>query len=530
MKRNVFLTGLLLAPINFFYFLTHLRLDPNPHHDGIVLAAAVANSEHLVPNRDFFTQYGPVATEMSGLWLRFTSPTLLQLRLFHVGLLVLTGLLMYWFVASRTKVALGVVICVLWTVTAPFYILPVATPWPSVILNLILLIAIILACSNKSAEVSKFSLFAIALLLTLSTFLRLQSIVALVLMFLVLLTYKKFQSLYFTLYGFFTGVALSVLYFFVTNSFSSWVQDCVIWAFDRYATPQSFDKAWLVETSLWLLFPAISAVWFFLFRAYQSSVRLVYVYLLFASLFSILVFLNLIDVIDKSYLNPMYFLQSVAQNWLNWLGYLCSTILVVISIRLIKKQQVTVKKLVALVIGLSALIQLYPAHDAFHLWWITPVLVIALVGVIDKQIAIRVKPIVFLSVLTIFASIVTQIPYLTSPRAHFEAPVLAGMLSDEQSVRVVNQSAKMLSSIPKDSYVNFDCVDGLYSVLSGNFQGKNANMVSWGTQRVFSDSEIQYRFTCYTTSEVADLYIQNSFIPISRVQIDEFTSNILWKK
>jgi hypothetical protein len=285
-----------------------------------------------------------------------------------------------------------------------------------------------------------------------------------------------------------------------------------------------------VETSLWLLFPAISAVWFFLFRAYQSSVRLVYVYLLFALLFSILVLSNLIDVLDKSYLNPMYFLQSMAQNWLNWLGYLCSTVLVVISIRLIKKKRVTAKQLVALVIGLSALIQLYPAHDAFHLWWITPILVIALVGVIDKQIAIRVRPIVFLSVLTIFASIVTQIPYLTNPREHFEAPVLAGMLGDEQSVRVVNQSTKMLSSVPKDSYVNFDCVDGLYSVLGGNFQAKNANMVGWGKQRVFSDSEIQYRFTCYTTSEVADLYMRNSFTPISRVQIDEFTSNILWRK
>jgi hypothetical protein len=529
-KRNVFLTGLLLAPINFFYFLTHLRLDPNPHHDGVVLAAAVANSEYLVPNRDFFTQYGPVATEISGLWLRFTSPTLLQLRLFHVGLLVLIGLLMYWFVASRTKVVLGAVICVLWTVTAPFYILPVATPWPSVILNLILLIAITLACSNKSAEVSKFSLFAIALLLTLSTFLRLQSIVTLVLVFLVLLTYKEFQSLYFTLYGFFTGVALSVLYFFVTNSFSSWVQDCVMWAFDRYATPRSFDKAWLVETSLWLLFPAISAVWFFLFRAWQSSVRLLYVYLLFALLFSILVFLNLIDVMDKSYLNPIYFSQSMAQNWLNWLGYLCSTVLVLISIRFIKKKHFTAKQLVALIIGLSALIQLYPAHDAFHLWWITPVLVIALVGVIDKLIIIRVRPIVFLSVLTIFASLVTQIPYLASPRDYFEAPVLAGMRGDTQSVRVIDQSAKMLSLVPRNSFINFDCVDGLYSVLSGSFQAKDANMVSWGKQRLFSDSEIQYRFTCYTTREVEDLYMQNSFTPISRVQIDEFTSNVLWRK
>jgi hypothetical protein len=285
-----------------------------------------------------------------------------------------------------------------------------------------------------------------------------------------------------------------------------------------------------VETSLWLLFPAISAVWFLLFRTYQSSIRGVYVNLTFALLFSILVFANVIDVMDKSYLNPMYFLQSMAQNWLNWLGYLCSTVLILISIRFVKEKQVTAKQLVALVIGLSALIQLYPAHDAFHLWWITPVLVIALVGVIGKHIIIRIRPIVFLSVLTIFASVVTQIPYLTSPREYFEAPVLVGMLGDAQSVHVVDQSAKMLSSVPKDSFINFDCVDGLYSVLNGSYQAKDANMVNWGKQRFFSDSRIQYRFSCYATSELEDFYLRNSFELISRVKIDEFTSNILWRK
>ena len=530
MNRRVLGIGLLLAPVNFLYFLIHIRLDPNLHHDGIVLASSVANSEYMVPNRDFFTQYGSVASEISGIWLRITSPTLLQLRLLHVALLVFTGLLMYWFVALRTSIAVGAAICVLWTVTAPFYILPVATPWPSVILNLILTAVIMKLCSNKKSEISPRSFFITSLMLTLATFLRLQSIVGVILVVLVLLVYRKNREILFVLTGFCTGVFFAVIYFSFTKSFSSWFQDCVSWAFNNYATPRSFDKAWIVDTFLWLLFPAITAFWFIVARVYNRGIRNIYVFSFFVLCFLSAYFAITNEVAHKSYLNPEYFLQSAAQNWLSWLGYVSATILLLVALVFARNKQFTSQRAVVLVLGLSSLIQLYPAHDAFHLWWITPVLITTLVGVASQLVDLRAKAIVFISVLTIVVSLFVQIPYLLSPRQNFDSPVLAGMRGNAQLVRVVDQTAKMLSSVPERSYINFDCIDGLYSVINQNFQAKNANMVSWGVLRDFSETDIRYHFTCYTTEKVEKSYLNNSFKPVGRVKIDEFTSNILWTK
>jgi hypothetical protein len=529
-NRRVFGIGLLLAPVNFLYFMMHVRLDPNPHHDGIVLAASVANSEFLVPNRDFFNQYGPIASEISGIWLRITSPTLLQLRLLHVALLVITGLLMYWFVARRTSIALGTAICVLWTVTAPFYILPVATPWPSVMLNLILTIVILLLCSSKVSENLTRWIYFISIMLTLTVLLRLQSIVSLVFLSIALLVYRRYRDLLSIAAGFCSGVFLASIYFFITKSFPAWFQDCVSWAFDRYATPRTFDKAFIVDTVLWLLFPAISALWFLLTFIYRRSSRSIYAQIFFALFFAIILFANLWTVADKSYLNPLYFLQSSAQNWLNWLGYVSATTLVLLVIVLARKKQMTSHQAVTLVLGLSSLIQLYPAHDALHLWWITPVLVITLVGVLAHQIGLLAKPILVISALTVVVSLFVQIPYVTSPRESFNSPVLSGMRGQAELVRVVDQTAQALSSVPARSYINFDCVDGLYSVLSRKFRATNANMVNWGIVRDVDDAVIHYYFTCYTTDKIKDWYLDNAFESIAEVKIDDITSNILWKK
>ena len=530
MNRRIFGIGLLLAPVNFLYFLIHVRLDPNLHHDGIVLASAIANSEYLVPNRDFFTQYGPVASEISGIWLRITSPTLLQLRVLHIVILIFTGLCMYWFVALRISVAVGAAIWILWTVTAPFYILPVATPWPSVILNLLLTVVIVIFCSNRKSEIVPSSFYITSLLLTLATFLRLQSIASVVLIALVLLIYRKKRELLFVFAGFCTGGFLAVIYFSFTKSFSAWFQDCVSWAFANYATPRTFDKAWIVDTSLWLLFPAITVFWFLLARVYKRDVRNIRVFSFFVLCFFTLYFAITNEVAHKSYLNPEYFLQSAAQNWLNWLGYVSATTLVSVSVVLVRKKQVTFSQAVILVLGLSSLIQLYPAHDAFHLWWITPVLIITLVGVSRERINLRAKEIRFISCLTIVVSLLVQIPYLLIPRQNFDSSVLAGMRGNPQLVRVVDKTAKMLSSVPEQSHINFDCIDGLYSVINQDFKAKNANMVSWGVSRDFSETNIRYHFTCYTTEEVERFYLNNSFKPVAKVKIDEFTSNILWIK
>ena len=85
----------------FAYFGLFARLDPEPHHDGVMLAAAIGVSEGKIPNKDVFTQYGPLTPLLQGMWLRLTEPTLLSLRIFTSLLLAGCGLVLFLILKSR---------------------------------------------------------------------------------------------------------------------------------------------------------------------------------------------------------------------------------------------------------------------------------------------------------------------------------------------------------------------------------------------------------------------------------------------
>ena len=74
-------------------FLIQARLDPDVHHDGIAFTAALANSTGLKPNLDYFSQYGPVAPIVQGLFLDIFGARLIVLRILTALMLTIIALL-----------------------------------------------------------------------------------------------------------------------------------------------------------------------------------------------------------------------------------------------------------------------------------------------------------------------------------------------------------------------------------------------------------------------------------------------------
>ena len=77
------------------YFVIQAHRDPDPYHDGFAYTQALASSVGKIPNRDFLALYGPLNPFVQGLWLRFTTDSLLSLRIFTSILLTAIGLLIY---------------------------------------------------------------------------------------------------------------------------------------------------------------------------------------------------------------------------------------------------------------------------------------------------------------------------------------------------------------------------------------------------------------------------------------------------
>jgi hypothetical protein len=87
-----------------------------------------------------------------------------------------------------------------------------------------------------------------------------------------------------------------------------------------------------------------------------------------------------------------------------------------------------------------------------------------------------------------------------------------------------------LELVPENEAVNFDCVDGLFSVLNGSFTARNLSMVSWGRSNApLEGSNIKYRFSCYTPPDLEAKYLQNSYVLLGKVRVNGAVTHSLWK-
>ena len=65
--------SLAVSAVAFVSALPFARLDFDPHHDGVMVATAVAIRDGAIVHRDVFAQYGPVAPLLQALALNFLS-------------------------------------------------------------------------------------------------------------------------------------------------------------------------------------------------------------------------------------------------------------------------------------------------------------------------------------------------------------------------------------------------------------------------------------------------------------------------
>ena len=68
------------------------RLDVDPYHDGFIYPMALLVSQGGVPNKDFFSIYGPMAPFVQGIWLDVFGPSLLNLRTHGAILIVIISI------------------------------------------------------------------------------------------------------------------------------------------------------------------------------------------------------------------------------------------------------------------------------------------------------------------------------------------------------------------------------------------------------------------------------------------------------
>ncbi len=538
-----------LAVVNFFYFLGVLfyftrftPLDPEVHHDGVMLAAAIAVSEGRIPNKDVFAQYGPLAPTLQGIWVYFTEPTLLSIRVFTAVILAATSVLMVILLSQFTTRSLSYLLATVWATSYPYFILPVNLPWSSVITTFFALLVLILALSavKINEATSKFYLFTIlsTFLGCISLFGRLHMVLTLcgIALFSFCLKVKKMQYLYLKIWAATTFVTVcGVLGLMsIVGALSPYINQSILWAATRYVGNEfTLSKAQVMEKLLLFLFPTMIGIYYFFYRVIKSDGLLATKKYAIFSLILLVAPISIWKVEDKSYLNPKYFFVSFSQNFTNWLGYSAVTLLLYLFISSLVKKSLSRFQMVIGIYGVSILAQLYPLQDVLHLYWITPVIVVVLAVWLDTDRRFvdftRLTTLKLILVPLLGVNFMLSTYNLAIDRVDYQNDtVLRGMKGNPIVVTPVQKTMDAVISVSASGSIEFNCMDGLYAVSGGKYLPTGEKFVKWGPE---SNSEVKTRYIlACNLSSLETRRILATHKVLDTIPIDANQTNVLYER
>ena len=457
-----------------------------------------------------------------------------------VLLLSLTAVFMFVLIRKYLGSKISFVIQLAWIVSYPKLPLPPALPWSSVFSTLFLVLAIVAfrsAILNTNRKIIALNGFCAGLLVTSSVLFRIQIVLSLVFILILLIINTKKYSLHKEFTIFFTvGTVLTatsiLLIFAKLGMIDSYVLQCIIWPREFYGNtylPNTiFTKSGLVYYSSWYIYPVMYFIFQFVMKHNSKNSKI-----LFILLMPIFYWFYYANIDPKSYLNPLLQFQWLVQKIPLGMSYFATVYLtknIFKSIKNIKSIKfITFETL----IGLAALLQLYPGNGTDHLWWITPIILVVVVPLlaIDKEYNKNgFGPFftVFLGIILI--SLVTLLGFFNVNRTPFQSEVLSQMKGISTEVKVIDETIAEVVYLSTDSKIIFDCADGLYAVSNGSYLPSNKKFVNWGPYNIDMPKVGDILFLCNATEfKIDEIKSSNRYDLIKMISFPDGRINAFYR-
>ena len=468
----------------FVVLLNFMRMDPDPHHDGIIYAPAVAIRNGGFPNKDVFAQYGPLVPELQGLWLKIFGPELLNLR-FQAAFISISMSIIIWY-SARNFIGeySSLLLSTAWVLTIPSVL-----PWPTLFSTLIVLFSLLMLTdfSVRALTSSKFRVLFAAIILGIGSFGRLHVVLIFLAVVLFFSLERNLEAFYlkYWLIGGGSAIAVNLMILESFGALKPFINQSIIWPFFRYSRPE-ITTSYIVNS---FFYPVVFIACLCLFltvytiRKKFSSVVLSYFFMVcvFIGLFS------LSKLTRDGYLslrNPKILAIDFSKNMLNSLSYLAafSTLLAFLILICYFNKVPTFSAVVA-VYAASMLSQLYPLYDVSHLWMIAPVLLICGIVMFStyRFFRIVIKPSInFFLVGLVIGLILQAYTFFSIERVGFESVSLKGMLAPKHYANELDKTLNNLETILKPKSTKFDCINGIYSAAGGEYLASSPQFINWG--------------------------------------------------
>jgi len=512
-SRKLSLIPTLLLALELLIGLLQAPWDVDPHHDGIVYGAAVAASEGRVPNSEYFQQYGPFASTLQGIFLKFTSESLFSLRISTVLVVTLISISLYFMGRKLIGEFGAFFVALVWSLSSP-RMHATMLPWSSFYSTILLIAAIYILkkLPNKHLFGLNLGFLLSAALISLASLCRINAVGSIVALLVLLLIKREWNALKSSFLGFF-------LVFIVFNGLGfafQFLQDfyfqCVIWAFGAYSTSGAEDtKGYIVNTLMYFTIPFFGLLVFLASRQLRSKAYIpIFLVLGLTSLFT-----QDLKASHESYLNPTFFLAFVSKQIHYVFSYFGLFLSLFATVILFKRKNAQVERVAIAVIGGSALLQLYPSPDPLHLWWIAPVGLAAFFSIFEENLNLKYLQldIMGFSRLAAILALVMSIALFQESkisRFSYESSTLKNMQGITQYDRQVDTTLKSLEELNLKGKVAFDCPDGLYSAAGSTYLPKTKDFVSWSPQPDQALTDSDYIFVCNSLIK-ASRYINGKY-------------------
>ena len=473
--------------------------DVDAHHDGIVYGAAVAASEGRKPNSEYFQQYGPLASSIQGIFLRFTEPSLYNLRIF-TAITVAAITLSIYFAARNVLSRQGAfAIAALWSISSP-RMHATLLPWSSFYSTLFLIFAIftVKKFGNRSYLGLNVGYFSAAGLIFLASLCRINVLGTAGALIALLVLRREWVHLKAVLGGF-------LFFFIVFNLLGAglgflrdFYYQCVIWAFGTYSTSGAEDaKGHVVNILLYLTIPFFGLVVMYASNLLKSKglLSIIFVILL------ITLWSKNLQVVHESYANPLYLFAFISEHMHYMFSYFGIFVSFLALIFFLKKQDVSIDNLFLAAVGASTLSQLYPTPDPLHLWWVAPVGLCAAFCFLDidfrigqlKFFAPGFSKLAWVLLVVLFVPLIQE---AKTPRFSLESATLTRMQGQDQIDIDLDRTLQMLERQSLKGSVAFDCPDGIYSAAGGVYLPNGKDFVNWSPKPVFRLEDSRFIFVC----------------------------------
>lgn len=460
------------------FFVVHvvrIPFDPNPHHDGLMYTAAIASSNGLFPHRDFFSQYGPLTSLIHGFWFLIAPNTLISLRFFNALLLAMVSFLLFQVLKKNIGLRVAFLVTLVWSISSP-EILPAGLPWPSVISTLALLLAIYVVDIFK-ANLSTWVIFLVGAIVALALFARMHNLIIPVFVVLFSLLTQRYRFLWKFLSGYFSLITVALLFLHLQSALIPFIQQSILWPLFGHAGTTYGAKVLMVNALLLLQFPFFAYILWLICRFSRKNSLIVVIILASCLIAAYLYSRKIPDipVSERSFAQFNYLSAFIAQQMPQMLTYGLTAVCLVLQLRSFDdKKCITENRILLSSISFGALFQLYPSPDAYHVWWIAPLLLIGIPASSKQTLSNFAKVPILVAIFIV--NVFHVVDEMSLDRSRYQSSVLSGMYGN---YRQVDEALLAIENFVEPRSAHFDCIDGLFAANRKGYLANDVLYVNW---------------------------------------------------